>query len=80
MKSRGYTPTGVTLSKEDIELCQSKGHTVKEIVDTFAKVNNLNINVVYEPRRWGDAEKTVLDNPSPYMLQLFTFDELMMIR
>lgn len=30
MKSRGYTDlTGVTLSPGDIELCQSKGHTVK---------------------------------------------------
>lgn len=30
MKTRGYTDlTGVTLSPGDIELCQSKGHTVK---------------------------------------------------
>lgn len=30
MKNRGYTDlTGVTLSPGDIELCQSKGHTVK---------------------------------------------------
>ena len=36
MKSRGYTNvTGVTLSPEDIKLCESKGHTIKPYDLTF---------------------------------------------
>jgi SAM-dependent methyltransferase len=36
MKSRGYTNvTGVTLSEGDIQLCQSKGHTIKQYDISF---------------------------------------------
>ena len=36
MKERGYTDvTGVTLSPGDIELCESKGHTIKKYDLTF---------------------------------------------
>jgi UDP-glucose 4-epimerase len=51
------------------------GHTVQEIVDAFKRVNNVEFEVEYLPRRSGDAERTVLDNPSPYMLSLFTLDD-----
>lgn len=60
-------------------LGHGKGHTVLEIFTAFCKVNNLDIKLEYVPRRWGDAEKTVLDNPSPYMLQLYTLEDYVRI-
>ena len=52
------------------------GHTVKEITQTFYRVNGINCNVEYLPRRNGDAEKTVLDNVSDYMINSYTLEEL----
>jgi UDP-glucose 4-epimerase len=55
------------------------GYTVKEIVDEFKKVNNVNFNVVYGPRRKGDLPSTVLKNISPYMRNLYTMDQLLKV-
>jgi UDP-glucose 4-epimerase len=55
------------------------GWTVKEIVDEFQKVNNVNFNVVYGPRRKGDIASSVLENVSPYMRNLYTMDQLLKI-
>jgi UDP-glucose 4-epimerase len=55
------------------------GWTVKEIVDEFKKVNNVNFNVVYGPRRKGDIASSVLKNVSPYMRNLYTMDELLKV-
>lgn len=56
------------------------GHTVKEIADTFYRVNGINAKIEYLPRRNGDAERTVLDNVSPYMIQSYTLEELVKIQ
>jgi UDP-glucose 4-epimerase len=53
------------------------GWTVKEIVDEFQKVNNVNFNVKYGPRRKGDIESSVLEKLSPYMRNLYTMDQLL---
>lgn len=55
------------------------GWTVKEIVDEFQKVNNVNFNVKYGPRRKGDLPSTVLKNISPYMRNLYTMDQLLKV-
>lgn len=55
------------------------GWTVKEIVDEFKKVNNVNFNVLYGPRRKGDLPSSVLANVSPYMRNLYTMDQLLKV-
>ncbi len=55
------------------------GYTVKEIVDMFQRVNDLDIDVKYGPRRKGDLPSSVLENVSPYMKNLYTMEELLKI-
>lgn len=55
------------------------GYTVKEIVDTFQRVNDTNFDVVYGPRRKGDLPSSVLEDVSPYMKNLYTMDELLRV-
>jgi UDP-glucose 4-epimerase len=55
------------------------GYTVKEIVDIFQRVNNLDFDVNYGPRRKGDLPSSVLENVSPYMKNLYTMEELVKI-
>ena len=53
------------------------GMTVKEMVDTYKKVNNCDFKVNVLPRRPGDLEYSVLENPSKYMVHLYTNEELL---
>ena len=55
------------------------GYTVKEIVDEFQKVNNVDFNVKYGPRRKGDIASSVLEDVSPYMRNLYTMDQLLKV-
>ena len=55
------------------------GYTVKEIVDEFQKVNNVDFNVKYGPRRKGDIASSVLENVSAYMRNLYTMDQLLKV-
>lgn len=55
------------------------GYTVKEIVNKFMEVNNIDIDVKYGPRRKGDIASSVLENVSPYMRNLYTIDELLKV-
>lgn len=55
------------------------GYTVKEIVDMFQRVNNLDFEVKYGPRRKGDLPSSVLEDVSPYMRNLYTMEELLKI-
>ena len=55
------------------------GHTVKEIVNLFCKVNDCNFDVEYGPRRKGDLPRSILENVSPYMTNLYTIEELLKI-
>lgn len=55
------------------------GYTVKEIVDMFKAVNNLDFEVKYGPRRKGDLPSSVLENVSPYMKNLYSIFELLKI-
>jgi len=53
------------------------GHTVKEIVSLFQKVNDIDIDVKYGPRRKGDIASSVLENVSPYMRNLYSMEQLL---
>jgi UDP-glucose 4-epimerase len=58
-------------------LGHGKGHSVMEMITKFQEVNNCKFDVVPCQRREGDLESSVLKNVSPYMHELYTFDELM---
>jgi UDP-glucose 4-epimerase len=53
------------------------GNSVKQMIDIFQKVNNVSIDVKYGPRRAGDKDVCVLENPSKYMKTLYTIDDLL---
>jgi UDP-glucose 4-epimerase len=55
------------------------GYTVKEIVELFQKVNNVDFEIKYGPRRKGDLPSSVLEDVSPYMKNLYTMEELLKI-
>jgi len=55
------------------------GYTVKEIVNLFQKVNDLDFEVKYGPRRKGDLPSSVLEDVSPYMQNLYTMEELLKV-
>ena len=61
-------------------LGHGKGHSVLEMANKYQEVNNCKFDVVPCQRREGDLECSVLKNVSPYMKQLYTFDELMKAR
>ena len=62
----------------DIEnLAYNDTRTVKEIVQTFTKVNKLNCNITYLPRRPGDLESCYLEKPSKYMVQNYSYEEML---
>ena len=55
------------------------GYTVKEIVNKFMEVNDIDIDVKYGPRRKGDLASSVLEDVSPYMRNLYTMEELLKV-
>ena len=55
------------------------GYTVREIVNLFQKVNDTDFNVKSGPRRKGDLPRSVLEDVSPYMRNLYTTEELLKV-
>lgn len=51
--------------------------TVREIIDIFKKVNDVNFKVNELPRREGDIEAMCLENPSKYMIQQYSYEEML---
>jgi UDP-glucose 4-epimerase len=49
------------------------------MIDLYKKVNNCDFEVQACPRRAGDLERSVLDNPSTFMQQLYTIENLLKI-
>lgn len=71
----------ISLPAKQIEnLGHGVGITVKEMIDIFKKVNNCNFDVKYGPRRSGDIEISVLDNPSLYLEKLYSIEQLLTIQ
>jgi UDP-glucose 4-epimerase len=55
------------------------GKTVKDMVELYKIVNNVDFTVKYGPRRKGDAAVSVLDNPSTYMKHLYDLKDLLKV-
>jgi UDP-glucose 4-epimerase len=55
------------------------GTTVKQMIELYKNVNHCNFETIICPRREGDLERSVLDNPSPFMQKLYTIEELLRI-
>jgi UDP-glucose 4-epimerase len=55
------------------------GTTVKQMIELYQRVNNCEFDVRVCPRRAGDLERSVLDNPSPFMQQLYTVQDLLKV-
>lgn len=53
------------------------GYTVKEMVNLFQQVNDVDFMVKKGPRRPGDLPSSVLEEVSPYMRNLYTLQELL---
>ena len=53
--------------------------TTLEIAETFAKVNNIDMQIEFGPRRKGDLETCYLRNPSPYMERNYTYEQMLKI-
>jgi UDP-glucose 4-epimerase len=71
---------GIERSTNSIEnLGHGVGTSVKQMIEIFQKVNNCKFETVVCPRRAGDLEVSVLDNPSTFMNHLYTMDNLLKI-
>ena len=56
------------------------GHTVREMVNIFQKVNNCDLKVKEGSRRKGDLPVSVLKNVSPYMVELYSIEQLLLVK
>lgn len=56
------------------------GYTVKEIVNLFCRVNDVDFCITSGPRRQGDLPYSVLEDVSPYMKTLYTMEDLLKIQ
>jgi UDP-glucose 4-epimerase len=72
--------SAINLSTNQIEnLGHGVGTTVKQMISLYKKVNNCDFEVRVCPRRAGDLERSVLDNPSSFMQKLYTMEDLLKI-
>jgi len=55
------------------------GTSVLQMIELYKTINNCKFEVNICPRRAGDLEKSVLDNPSPFMQKLYTMGELLWV-
>jgi UDP-glucose 4-epimerase len=71
----------INLSTNQIEnLGHGVGTTVKQMIELYKQVNHCDFDVQVCPRRAGDLERSVLDNPSPFMQQLYTMEDLLKVK
>lgn len=56
------------------------GYTVKEMVNLFCKVNNVDFCIKSGPRRAGDLPSSVLEDVSPYMKSIYSIEDLLKIK
>ena len=72
--------TAINIPANGLEnLGHGVGYSVKQIVDLFSSVNDVKLDVTYTNRRAGDLEKSVLDKPSPYMIPMYSIEQLLKI-
>jgi UDP-glucose 4-epimerase len=56
------------------------GYTVKEMVNLFCRVNDVDFSISSGPRRPGDLPVSVLEDVSPYMKTLYSMEDLLKIK
>ena len=56
------------------------GYTVKEMVNLFCKVNDVDFMIKSGPRRPGDLPSSVLEDVSPYMKSIYSIEDLLKIK
>lgn len=56
------------------------GNTVQEMVNIFQEVNDCNFEVKIGPRRKGDLPSSVLEDVSPYMVELYSIEQLLLVK
>jgi UDP-glucose 4-epimerase len=72
--------TAIDISSKKIEnLGHGTGYTVKEIIEIFKSVNDVEFTVNTVSRRAGDLERSVLDNPSAYLKNLYDIRDLLKV-
>lgn len=72
--------SAIEKSSNQIEcLGHGVGYTVKEMVNLFRTVNDVEFDVKKGPRRKGDIVSSVLEDVSPYMKTLYTMEELLKV-
>ncbi len=73
--------SAITKSTNQIEnLGHGVGTSVKQMIELYKKVNNCDFEVRICPKRKGDIEKSVLDNPSSFMQKLYTIEDLLRLK
>jgi UDP-glucose 4-epimerase len=73
--------TAIEQSSNSIEcLGHGVGYTVKEMVNMFRKVNDVDFSINSGPRRKGDLPYSVLEDVSPYMKTLYSMEDLLKIK
>jgi len=71
---------GIEYSSNQIEnLGHGVGTSVKQMIEIYKRVNDCDFTVNICPRRSGDLERSVLDNPSTFMQKLYTMDDLLKV-
>ena len=72
--------SAIEKSSNQIEcLGHGVGTSVRDIVNLYKKVNDVEFEVKYGPRRKGDLAVSVLDNVSPYMKELYSLEQLLKV-
>jgi len=74
----------VSALEESTNQIENLGHgigtTVKQMISLYKAVNNCDFEVRICPRRDGDLERSVLDNPSKFMQKLYSMEDLLKVK
>jgi len=74
----------VSAIEESTNQIENLGHgvgtTVKQMISLYKTVNNCDFEVKICPRRDGDLERSVLDNPSKFMQKLYSMEDLLKVK
>ena len=74
----------VSAIEESTNQIENLGHgvgtTVKQMISLYKTVNDCDFEVKICPRRDGDLERSVLDNPSKFMQKLYSMEDLLKVK
>jgi len=74
----------VSAIEESTNQIENLGHgvgtTVKQMISLYKTVNDCDFEVKICPRRDGDLERSVLDNPAKFMQKLYSMEDLLKVK